>query len=87
MDHSLSGIRLVARGSRQQKVELENAPSPASLSESEESSSVDQRLKDKIICGLRWMKVVNGHQHANRPGLLTKNQLIGSEGRKWRSST
>lgn len=66
-------IRNSTSGLRQLRVELENAPSPAILSESEESSVVDQRLKDKIICGSEAdERVVNGHDHANPPALFTK---------------
>lgn len=70
-------VRNSTGGSQQQKVKLENAQSPARLSESEENSAVDYRLKGKVLCGSQAdERGINGHQHANLPGLFTKKSKL-----------
>uniref|UniRef100_A0A7C8Z9X5 Uncharacterized protein n=1 Tax=Opuntia streptacantha TaxID=393608 RepID=A0A7C8Z9X5_OPUST len=86
-------VRNSTGGSQQQKAKLENAQSPARLSESEENSAVDHRLKDKILCGSQAdERGINGHQHASPPGLFMKKsklvvkEEIGEANSQFRSS-
>ncbi|KAL2943109.1 Guanine nucleotide-binding protein-like alpha-11 subunit [Bienertia sinuspersici] len=70
-------VRNIMSSSQQLKAKLDNAPSPARLSESEENSAADNRLKDKEVGGSEMDdKSLNSHQHIG-PGVFPKkNKLL-----------
>ncbi|KNA22642.1 hypothetical protein SOVF_032520 isoform B [Spinacia oleracea] len=68
-------VRNIMSSSQQLKAKLDNAPSPARLSEGEETSAVDNRLKDKE--GSEFDdKSSNTHQHVSPSGLFTKKSKL-----------
>ncbi|KAK9735169.1 hypothetical protein RND81_04G188200 [Saponaria officinalis] len=70
-------VRNIMSSSQQLKAKLESAKSPARLSESEENSGVENRLKDKVLCGGADIddKGTNDHQNAS-PGFFTKKSKL-----------
>ncbi|XP_021730540.1 uncharacterized protein LOC110697476 [Chenopodium quinoa] len=70
-------VRNIMSSSQQLKAKLDNASSPARLSEGEETSAVDNRLKDKELGGSELDdKSSNSHQHASPSGLFTKKSKL-----------
>lgn len=70
-------VRNIMSSSQQLKAKLENAPSPARLSESEENSASDNRLKDKELGGSELdERSLNSHQMISPSGLLTKKSKL-----------
>ncbi|KAL9225037.1 hypothetical protein vseg_001009 [Gypsophila vaccaria] len=75
--NGLLPVRNIMSSSQQLKAKLESAKSPARLSESEENSGVENRLKDKVLCGGADIddKGINDHQNAS-PGFFTKKSKL-----------
>lgn len=70
-------VRNIMSSSQQLKAKLDNTPSPARLSESEENSAVDNRLKDKELGGSELDdKSLNSHQHISPSSLFTKKSKL-----------
>lgn len=73
-------VRNMSGSSQQLKVKLENAHSPARLSECEENSAGESRLKDKTPGGSEAdERSINGHQHVSPSSLLKKSKLVVKE--------
>lgn len=70
-------LRNIMSTSQQLKAKLDNASSPARLSESEEICASDNRLKDKDLGGSELDdKSLNGHQHISPGSFTKKNKLL-----------
>ncbi|XP_074312402.1 uncharacterized protein LOC141647927 isoform X2 [Silene latifolia] len=74
-------VRNIMSSSQQLKAKLETVQSPARLSENEENSGVENRLKDKLLGGIDIDdKGTIDHQNANPSGLFTKkSKLLGKD--------
>jgi len=70
-------VRNMSGSSQQLKVKLENAQSPARLSECEENSAGESRLKDKTPGGSEAdERSMNGHHHVSPSSFLTKKSKL-----------
>ncbi|XP_057550809.1 uncharacterized protein LOC130828822 isoform X2 [Amaranthus tricolor] len=70
-------VRNIMSSSQQLKAKLENAPSPARLSESEENSASDNKLKDKELGGSELdERSLNSHRMISPSGLFTKKSKL-----------
>ncbi|GAB4855166.1 hypothetical protein Ancab_023792 [Ancistrocladus abbreviatus] len=74
-------VRNMTNVAQNLKVKIENVPSPARLSESEETVGSENRLKERAVGGTEVEgRVGNGYQYVGISGLPTKkNKLIAKE--------